>query len=136
MSEYAPPAATSYAPEIAAASAADWSWRITAYHNPVSAPSPTNPIKTVAARATNTAVTPRLSWTNRCQNSLDEGADLFVTAQLHRLTVLVAGYLTRELANKSFTRLRNGDLRLRTRIESRRLWWRSSAALRPAYKLK
>src|SRR6516165_12500424 len=89
MSEYSPDcpcsAASSYAPEIAAASAADWSWRLTAYHIPASTPRPTNPINTVEASATNTTVAPRLSPTSRCKNSLGEGLELRVTAHLHLL---------------------------------------------------
>src|SRR6516225_1313762 len=59
------PAMTSYAAEIAAASAADWFRNLIVYHSPVSAPSAPNPIKPGTAMATTIALAPHVSWEQR-----------------------------------------------------------------------
>src|SRR4051794_7913976 len=55
----------SYAAEIAPASAADWFWRLIAYHSPVSAPRLAKPINAEIVIATSTKVVPLASRSSR-----------------------------------------------------------------------
>src|ERR1700719_2459715 len=73
-------ATISMAPEIAASSAADWFWRLIAYHSPFSAPRPASPTKAGIRRATITATNPRRSRGSRASAPRSRPPGLIVIA--------------------------------------------------------